>query len=230
MLYTLAQTMSLNTKLLEKSKTNASRLELELVKRNLQPHFILNTLTAVEEWIEESPSTAVKFVHALADEFRVMAQLSTKRIIQLQGEINLCQSHLKVMGYRANAEYALNIQVSNLNALIPPGVILTLIENSISHNRYQQPLTVFILEQKVIDKIQCLTFKAPVNKQIKQSALVINKTTSIGAGIGYKYIAARLDESFMNEWSMKENFDNKQWVTTITIPLIIDDDSFFITK
>lgn len=222
MLYSLSQTMSGHRKLLERSKINASRLELELVKRNLQPHFILNTLTAVEEWIEDSPSTAVKFVHALADEFRFMAQLSAKPIINLQDEINLCHSHLTVMGYRSNINYSLDSKITSLNALIPPGVILTLIENAISHNQYQQGQTRFILEQKITNQTQCLTFSTPVDSKVKQRSMTIDSPRNIGAGIGNKYIAARLDESFINQWSLKEHFENERWTTTITIPLVID--------
>ncbi|MDO6427682.1 histidine kinase [Thalassotalea sp. 1_MG-2023] len=233
MLYTLAQTMGVNTKLLEKSKVNASRLELELVKRNLQPHFILNTLTAVEEWIEDSPTTAVKFIHALADEFRFMAQLSAKKTINVRDEISLCQSHLRVMGYRSNIEYMLSNQISNVNALIPPGIILTLIENAISHNHYQQGQTTFILEQKITNTTQCLTFMAPANGSEKQCSITVNASNNIGAGIGNKYIAARLDESFINKWSMKEYFENNHWITIIIIPFAINDShltSHAITK
>ncbi|MBE0357939.1 histidine kinase [Pseudoalteromonas aliena] len=227
MLYTLAQTMSASTKQLEQSKINASRLELELVKRNLQPHFILNTLTAVEEWIEDSPATAVKFIHALADEFRFMAQLSAKKIINLQDEIDLCRSHLKVMTYRSNINYSLRVDISHPNNCIPPGIILTLIENAISHNHYQQGHITFFFEQKIINNTQYLTFIVPINAithNSNKNATQERTQTKIGAGIGNKYIAARLNESFSNQWSLLQNIEKQQWVTKISTPLIDYDD------
>ena len=36
-------------------KLKSSRLELELLKRQIQPHFIMNTLTALSEWILTNP-------------------------------------------------------------------------------------------------------------------------------------------------------------------------------
>src|SRR5205085_2260579 len=44
-----------------------ARLELEMLRRHLQPHFLMNTLTALSEWIEEDPKTAVKMIESLSD-------------------------------------------------------------------------------------------------------------------------------------------------------------------
>ena len=36
------------------------RLQTELVRRHIQPHFVMNTLTSISEWIEEAPATAIE--------------------------------------------------------------------------------------------------------------------------------------------------------------------------
>jgi hypothetical protein len=215
MLYTLIQTMQGRQQQLVQSQINASRLELELVKRNLQPHFILNTLTAVEEWIEDSPATAVKFINALADEFRYMAQLSSLSTIALKDEIELCQSHLRVMEYRANTTYIWTGQVSDNQVHLPPGIVLTLVENAISHNHYRQGEVVFELTQTVTDKHQ-LIFTAPVTKRSASSSL----SSGLSTGTGNQYIEARLKECFGDDWSMTEALDENQWQVTLTMPLI----------
>ena len=51
----------------------AARLELELLKKNIQPHFLLNTLATIMETIEEGPKTAAALVESLAGEFRILA-------------------------------------------------------------------------------------------------------------------------------------------------------------
>nr|WP_252732219.1 sensor histidine kinase [Paraglaciecola arctica] len=213
MLYTLAKTMHSKQQLLIRSQINASRLELELIKRNLQPHFILNTLTAIEEWIEDSPKTAVKFIQALADEFRFMAHMSAKPIIQIKDEIALCQSHLKVMGYRTNIQFSMTCRIQQKEASVPPGVVLTLLENALSHNLYQQGEVVFSLQQNIIaDKsMQQLTFIAPITQKSSEKG--------INLGIGSKYIEARLAESFANNWKMKSQLGNNNWQVTLTFPL-----------
>ena len=62
----------------ETALVNAARLEIELLKKNIQPHFLMNTLTSVMEWIEEDPTTGVKFIEALADEFRILSEVSNR--------------------------------------------------------------------------------------------------------------------------------------------------------
>lgn len=213
MLYTLAKTMRHKQQQLLQSQINASRLELELVKRNLQPHFILNTLTAIEEWIEDSPHTAVKFIQALADEFRIMATTSAQSVIQVKDEINLCQSHLKVMGYRTNIQFLLQCEIQQSQAGIPPGVLLTLLENALSHNYYQQGEVTFRLKQNIIAEhsLQQLIFIAPVSQKISEKA--------INLGIGSQYIEARLTESFGDNWKMRSELDDNHWQVILTFPL-----------
>ena len=83
----------------EKALVNAARLEIELLKKNIQPHFLMNTLTSVMEWIEEDPTTGVKFIEALADEFRILSEVSGKKLIPVSQEIELCRSHLEIMSF-----------------------------------------------------------------------------------------------------------------------------------
>jgi hypothetical protein len=214
MLYTLAKTMRSKQQLLVQSQINASRLELELVKRNLQPHFILNTLTAIEEWIEDSPKTAVKFIQALADEFRFMAHMSAQPIIQIKDEIGLCQSHLKVMGYRTNIQFSMACDIQLSEASIPPGILLTLLENALSHNLYQQGQVVFTLKQNILadQALQQLVFIAPITQK--------SSDKGINLGIGSQYIEARLTESFADNWNMQSHLNDYNWQVTLTFPLL----------
>lgn len=213
MLYTLTKTMRSKQQQLLQSQITASRLELELVKRNLQPHFILNTLTAIEEWIEDSPKTAVKFIQALADEFRFMAHMSAQSLIQIKDEIGLCQSHLKVMGYRTNIQFLLTCDIQHNEASIPPGILLTLLENALSHNLYQPGDVIFIVKQSIFAEqgLQQFVFIAPITQK--------SSDKSISLGIGSQYIEARLTESFAGKWNMQSQLNDNNWQVTLTFPL-----------
>lgn len=216
MLYSLTQTMRIKQQQLVQSQINASRLELELVKRNLQPHFILNTLTAVEEWIEENPAVAVAFIDALADEFRLMAKISCLPLVSLVDEIAMCRAHLHVMEFRSNTKFEFRTKHAGLTGLLPPGILLTLVENAISHNRYQQQNIVFIFNYSEHNSQCRLTFIAPISQSIggHQAA-----AKAINAGIGSKYIEARLKESFAQNWTFISKKTASQWQADITLPL-----------
>ncbi len=218
MLYTLTQTMKVKQQQLMQSKINTSRLELELIKKNLQPHFILNTLTAVEEWIEESPTMAVKFIDALADEFRQMAKISSLSLISIQDEIKMCEAHLKVMEFRTETTFELLTECMVSSQYLPPGVLLTLVENAISHNAYQKQKVTFKIQQCVKNNEVELVFTAPIVTSDKTAKL---KNNMINLGIGSQYIEARLRESFRDSWDIKSKQTVTDWEITITLPLSI---------
>lgn len=214
MLFIQTRILQQKHELLAQSQQTQMRLELELLKKNLQPHFILNTLTAVEEWIEESPPTAVQFIQALADEFRVMAKLSSQPLIRIDEEVAWCKSYLKVMGFRSNLSLELTANLIHPNAFIPPGILLTLVENAISHSVYREGRFQFELRQSLVGSSHALQFLSPVTRQAEKA---------LKTGLGNQYILARLAESFPNEWQfvpiLKEDF----WVVDLTFPLQVQE-------
>jgi sensor histidine kinase YesM len=83
------------------------RMEAELLRRNLQPHFLMNSLMLAIEWIEQKPAAASRFVQALAQELGMLVRFSEKKMISLDEEIDLCTTHLKIMADRYDADYSL---------------------------------------------------------------------------------------------------------------------------
>lgn len=223
MLLVLNQTHTERQKALIQSTLTTQRLELELVKKQLQPHFILNTLTAIEEWIDTSPQEAVTFIQALALEFRQMAQLSHQSLITFAQEIALCESHLKIMGYRFDASFTLNTENIDNEALLPPGILLTLIENAFSHNHYtcgQYQFDLYaeptITSQAHAAAMTQLVFKAQRCKTASQAHS--SETKASGTGVGTKYIKARLSEAYGQQWHFEEYDEPDFWVANLRFP------------
>ncbi|MDH5656338.1 MAG: histidine kinase, partial [Spirochaetia bacterium] len=98
-----------NEKLYHKSKITSQRLELELLKKNIEPHFLLNSINATIIWMEENPEKAVTLLNSLADELRTILKISSEKFIAAEEEINLCRSHLSVMGLRHDKDFLLDI-------------------------------------------------------------------------------------------------------------------------
>ena len=228
MLLVLSQTHAERQHALNQSRLTTQRLELELVKKQLQPHFILNTLTAIEEWIDTSPSDAVSFIQALALEFRQMAQLSNQSFVTFAQEIALCESHLKIMGYRFDAQFNLVNEGVSKHALIPPGILLTLIENAFSHNNYEAKTYDFFMianedksySSQIMTRVIFKSQKCGASKN--ENGLNLDATgtsASIGTGVGTKYIKARLTEAYGKHWYFDECQEPHFWTVTLTFPL-----------
>jgi sensor histidine kinase YesM len=205
---------TIKTKALEEAHSASlllsSRLQLELVKKNIQPHFLRNTLTSLIDWIEESPQQGVVFIRALADEFDIMNSISEETLIPVRQEIELCKKHLEVMSFRKELNYKWEEKNIDENEEIPPAIIHTIIENGITHSLPSNDGSITF----------CLSFIR--EKKYKQYTLRTvaknrNKKKSDLSGTGFKYIKARLNESYGNNWQFDSFAVEEGWLTEIKI-------------
>ncbi|GGG12497.1 hypothetical protein GCM10011344_11450 [Dokdonia pacifica] len=194
----------------ENSLVQSTRLRLELLKKNIQPHFLMNTLTSLIDWIEEAPKKGVLFIEALAKEFDLFNQIENKTLIPITQEIALCRTHLEIMEYRKEINYSWEEEGINYEEKIPPGILHTLLENGITHNLPLEDNSItFKLTFESNNDYKCytfLTFAAPINHE-----------TTKKEGTGLKYIKARLTESYNKQWDLTSEPMNNGWKNTIKI-------------
>ncbi|MFD1605494.1 histidine kinase [Flavobacterium artemisiae] len=188
----------------------SSRLQLQLIKKNIQPHFLRNTLTSLIDWIEESPKEGVVFIRAIAEEFDIMNDIAEDTLIPIRQEIDLCRRHLEVMSFRKEICYEWQEEGIDENETIPPAILHTIIENGITHS----------LPPKDSCIVFCLRFTR--EKQFKQYTLETfaanrQKKKEQRVGTGFKYVKARLTESYGKNWSFDSHSIEKGWETTIKI-------------
>lgn len=188
----------------------AARLETELLKKNLQPHFLLNTLAVLTEIVEQDPRSAVKLIDDLADEFRSVARVSAEKLIPLAQELELCRAHLRVMSVRMGRTWRFEATGVDEAAPVPPAVFLTLIENSFAHQRVPEGGATFNLRREdSADGTTRYTFLAP-------GAVQTDPARPAG-GTGLRYVKARLEESFPGRWFLRHEPVAGGWQTVIEL-------------
>ncbi len=208
-LYTLSKTMGVQKKEREKYLIESNRLKLELLKKNIQPHFIMNTLASLISWVEEAPIIAVKFIEALAAEFRILVDIAEQDKIPVAKEIKLCESHLKVMSYRHEVDYQLKCIDLDPSLTIPPAIFLTLLENGITHNESEMNKIIFELQLEKSFDGMTYRFFSP--------SIVEYDDEPVKDGTGMKYIKARLRETFADAWSIESFKKNNGWEIKINL-------------
>lgn len=191
------------------AQLTAVRLETELLKKNLQPHFLLNTLTAVSEVIEQDPQGAVGFIEDLAAEFRSLAQMSGERLVPLARELELCRMHLKVIGRRTGRELGLVVEGIDPEVLVPPALFLTLIENGLVRQQPAATGVAFRLRAQPAEGTG-LRFAFLSSGQTRELS------TRVSGGTGLRYVKARLEESFPGCWSFSHGAVAEGWETVIS--------------
>lgn len=193
------------------SLLRSSRLEVELLKKNIQPHFLMNSLTSAIDWIEENPKEGVKLLNALVKEFDILLDISGKQMIPVMQEIDLCRSHLHIMGFRKEIAYTLETNGIDEQGQVPPALLHTAIENGISHNELDKPEILFRIDRVVTDDYEQYTIFNEAD------ASDYDKEATREDGTGFKYIKARLEESYTGKWSLQSHPVANGWETVIKI-------------
>lgn len=190
----------------------AARLEIELLKKNIQPHFLINTLATVQETVEQDPRTAATLIEALAAEFRILSRVSGEKLIPLAQELELCRAHLGVMSLRKGARCTLAAHGTDGDAPVPPALFHTLIENGLTHLLPRDGRLDFELRAEPVPGGTRYTFLA---RGVRQSAEPA--PAAVKDGTGLRYIKARLEESFTGRWSLAGAQVPEGWLTTIEL-------------
>ncbi|MCR9249391.1 MAG: histidine kinase [bacterium] len=210
MLYLLSMRIRDQQLAYEESLVQSTRLQLELLKKNIQPHFLLNTLTSLIDWVEEAPKKGVLFIEALAREFELFNRIEDKMLIPIDQEIELCRSHLEIMAYRKEINYSWEDEGIENDQTIPPAVIHTLLENGITHSL---PLADNSIKFKLIyesnDEFKSYTFLT--------FATIAKQSSVLEEGTGTKYIKARLTESYGDRWEFDSQPVEHGWKNTLKI-------------
>ncbi|NAS30689.1 regulator [Flavobacteriaceae bacterium R38] len=195
----------------ETSLVQSTRLRLELLKKNIQPHFLMNTLTSLIDWIEEAPKKGVLFIEALAKEFDIFNQIENKTMIPVAQEIELCRRHLEIMKYRKEINYFWQEENIDMEQKIPPGILHTLLENGITHSLPLEDNSIkFKLAYEANNDYKCYTF-------LTFATCARQEITSREDGTGLKYIKARLTESYHEYWDFTSKPVHHGWKNTIKI-------------
>ncbi len=211
MTFSVAQRIYRQIQLKQSALLRSSTLENQLLKKSIQPHFVLNSLASLQELIDQDPQGASDFVERLAEEFRMVSKVADQQLVSIQDEINLCRIHLKIMEYRKNSKFVLETQGLTGEEKIPPGIFHTLLENGITHGYAQKRTGRFLLEKLQLNKgaIEYRFFNDGEVESSEEGLLV--------KGTGLKYIEARLNGAYKDNWQLKSGRVENGWQVSIVI-------------
>ena len=191
--------------LLKSLRIKAVQLENEMLKKSIQPHFLMNTLTVLSEWIESEPQLAVKQIELLSKEFRFITAVAGEKVISIDEELKMCKVHLDIFNARQHSDFKLESKGIIPNSLIPPMIFHTLIENGLTHSNNQKGIFI-IKQEETQNAIEFIITSEPLIKQ-----------TFNGEGLGISYIKSRLEQAFPGRWEFTSEANGNVWKTKIKI-------------
>lgn len=139
----------LESKIVNQLDLERQYAEMHVLKNELDPHFIFNSLTALSYLINEDSHKAQLFNSKLAQVYKYLLQNKDKDLITLDEELRFIKDYFLLLQIRFGQKLKLEVHVEEWQAQhikILPCALQLLVENAIKHNAFTegQPLQVLI--------------------------------------------------------------------------------------
>lgn len=133
-------------------KENLIQLEwqarFDLLKNQINPHFLFNSLNVLSSLIGEDPVKAEQFTNELSKVYRYLMQRSNEELVPLSSELRFIESYAHLLQTRYGDSFQLVVEVDEgfNDDYLPALTLQLLVENAVKHNvvSREQPLTVYI--------------------------------------------------------------------------------------
>jgi tetratricopeptide (TPR) repeat protein len=114
-----------------------ARLELILLKSQLNPHFISNSLSAIKSFIDRQPEQASQFLSKFARLIRSVLEQSEQSFITLEEELKTAELYMQIESLRIDKSFDYHIEldpsIDPKELMVPPLILQPTIENAIWH-------------------------------------------------------------------------------------------------
>jgi two-component system, LytTR family, sensor kinase len=188
--------------------------ELNLLKAQINPHFLFNSLNSVSSLTITNPAKAQEMVIKLSDFLRYTISRDKERFSTLNLEIENTRRYLDIEQVRfgSKLEYDFKIDERCMSLEIPVMILQPLFENAVKHGVYEST-----------GKVTITTRTEPCEdcmKIIISNNFEAGAPSRKGAGIGLKNISERLKLIYKNEQLLKTRVVGDLFEATLIIPVV----------
>lgn len=110
-------------------------MQISLLKSQINPHFLFNTLNSISTLIHSSKDQARKVITQLSDIFRYALDSHSGKMVKLIHEIDFIENYIRIQQVRFGdrLKFQKHIDVACLGLSIPPMILQPLVENSVKY-------------------------------------------------------------------------------------------------
>jgi len=193
-------------------KQNISN-ELAMLRAQINPHFLFNTLNNIKSLTRSLPSKAVYSVDKLKSIMNYMLYESSNESVPLENEIIHIYNYLDLERIRFSDPGFIDIKVAGdySKIQVPPLIFMPFIENAFKHGDKLKPSPGIIIELNIHEKN--ITFE--IKNYVKNNYEGQRKNS----GFGLPNLRRRLDLLFDRKYELIIANDNKTY--TVKLNLII---------
>ncbi|HEY1394717.1 sensor histidine kinase [Roseateles sp.] len=137
---TLYRTQQLGARLAElDAQDERIAMAQRLATAQIQPHFLFNTLASLQHWVDTRDDRAGPMLRSLTRYLRATLPMFEQDRLPLVQELQIVRSYLDIMQARLGQRLSWSLDTDETaqaaidGASLPPGTLLTLAENAITH-------------------------------------------------------------------------------------------------
>jgi len=198
-------------KLKQMLKEKNYEMEMALIKSQLDPHLLFNTINNIDSLILKDAIAASDYLNKLSDIMRFVLYETTADKILLSQEIEYIGKYIALQKIRTSNETYANFVVTGTvgSKRIAPMVFIPFIENAFKHTnnkKLENAITVNIVIKD--ETIQLICENKYDSKSVKQP---------IG-GLGNELVKKRLDLIYLGKHTLEVNKNDELYSVNLTIP------------
>ena len=198
-------------KLKEELKWKNHEIEMALVKAQLDPHFLFNTLNNIDVILLEDATKASNYLNKLSDILRFMLYETKTDTILLEKEIEYIEKYIELQKIRTSNINYINFQVTGTpgNKTIAPMVFIQFIENAFKHStnkKIDHAIQVQLFIEKKTTRFVCKNKFDPKRKFKQESN-----------GLGNELIQRRLNLIYPDKHTLELSNHCNLYTVNLTI-------------
>ena len=175
LVYRFARDWIVNNVVIDRLQTEKLQMELSVLKAQVNPHFLFNSLNALDDLIDRDPSKAKTYLSKLSKIYRYTLTSMDEDVVPLSEELDFISDYIFLLSERFGGSFIFDkiVSVNSQDCCIPPAALQLLLENAVKHNygSLSDPL-------KIIIDVSDTTVTVHHPKRLKKT-----DTSSMGKGL-----------------------------------------------
>ena len=201
---------------LAKLKEQSLKQELDYLRYQINPHFIMNTLNNIHALVDIDPEQAKDSIVDMSRMMRYLLYESDKQYVTLNNALTFLKKYLNLMKLRYSDQVTVQLDIPEAcpeGAVLAPLVFIPFVENAFKHGvAYDRPSSITIDIERANGRLlfHCHNTKSGVKHEY--------------GGVGLNNVTKRLELIYGNDYCLDINDGEDSYDVLLNLPELTPDD------
>jgi len=196
---------------LEKLERENLEQQLEYLKYQINPHFLMNTLNNIHALVDIDPEQAKETIVELSKIMRFVLYEGSKQKVSLRRELVFLDNYIQLMRLRVADQVDIRVDIPQVipDRDIPPLMMITFVENAFKHGVSYRQHSFIDISIQIADShlhFHCRNSKVPQGEDRH-------------GGVGLQNVKKRLQLIYGSTYTLDIKDESETYTVDLTLPL-----------